>query len=579
MSGYRKRIACSLLVLIVVAATVLSCPIKVQATAAVPSVDSSVESIMAVLNILLNSLAVGGATDYVANYDSDMDLLNSFIDFMWSTYPGGAPPDLDATIYLDDGTTTTIGEVLGGVEDGTFTLPNEQQWGQYRVGFGDDFASILEAWEGRGGGSGNNGSSQEPEEPKFSKMKALGISAGFMALVGDFVTSLFDDDVEGLNANIYYRVLDDFTDDKLNKQWTGNPYTASFQADYTYTYKSPYESNKHSEKMIRWFDTTVDYPVAAYYTITPNSNGSYSHYIGFYRKDSQYKWYSFTPISHYSSWEDGQIKKSNAQGSSSMDWGLSDHGSLADYNHDVNIIVSGNIPIFSTSEAAITYVTNKSGYENALNYKPYVYDYTSIIANISTVLRPWTSVQIDPSTFQKTYSGVKTAYETEVKPQVEAPTETDTGIQIQTNTETFTNTITRVITETVVQTETKTDTETGTETGTETKPGSDIGQGTNTGTSTSTTDPEEDADKYKRDLRQVFPFCLPFDLIALLEALDAEPVTPCFDFPFVVEALNINMVIKIDLSFLDDVAAMMRTFETIGFIITLITITHKLIKW
>lgn len=553
MSGYRKRIACSLLVLIVVVATVLSCPIKVQATAAVPSVDSSVESIMAVLNILLNSLAVGGATDYVANYDSDMDLLNSFIDFMWSTYPGGAPPDLDATIYLDDGTTTTIGEVLGGVEDGTFTLPNEQQWGQYRVGFGDDFASILEAWEGRGGGSGNNGSSQEPEEPKFSKMKALGISAGFMALVGDFVTSLFNDDVEGLTPGVYFTSLKDYSisDQNISEQWSGNSYTITGNAsEEPYTdangklhhviYKWSYDKNT---PYCVFYDDSLDGYLYGY----KSARGSFTNIF------ISAEMYDFTTLA--SSYANRSFKPANLNS------------------------FTVNLPIFSSQEAAKNYILTGEGYEVAENYVPVVYDYTSIISGISTALRPWTSVQIDPSTFQKTYSGVKTAYETEVKPQVEASTETDTGIQIQTNTETFTNTINRVITENVVQTETKTETETGTETGTETKPGSDIGQGTNTGTSTSTTDPEEDADKYKRDLRQVFPFCLPFDLIALLDALDAEPVTPCFDFPFVVEALNINMVVKIDLSFLDDVAEIMRTFETIGFIITLISITHKLIKW
>ena len=84
---------------------------------------------------------------------------------------------------------------------------------------------------------------------------------------------------------------------------------------------------------------------------------------------------------------------------------------------------------------------------------------------------------------------------------------------------------------------------------------------------------------YEVDLTYIFPFCLPFDLIRLLNALDAEPVTPCFDFPFVVPALDIDMSVKIDLSFLDGVMEIFRTCETVTFIISLIFATSRLIRW
>ena len=86
-------------------------------------------------------------------------------------------------------------------------------------------------------------------------------------------------------------------------------------------------------------------------------------------------------------------------------------------------------------------------------------------------------------------------------------------------------------------------------------------------------------DNYKRDLRSIFPFCLPFDLIALFQVLDAEAVTPVFDIPFVVPALGIEEKVVLDLSFLDDFMGVFRTCETISFIIMLIFATHKLIKW
>lgn len=210
-----------------------------------------------------------------------------------------------------------------------------------------------------------------------------------------------------------------------------------------------------------------------------------------------------------------------------------------------------------------------TNYKDAMNYKPIIYDYPALAANISPAFLSWTDTRISPATFQKTYAGVKDAYETQIKPQTDTSTEADT----KTNTDIYTETVNKVIPENLVKPETGT----GTGTGTKPDPGTDPGTTTpGTGTETS---PDEDADKYKRDLRMVFPFCLPFDLIALFDALDAEPVTPCFDFPFVVEALDIDMAVELDLSFLDDVAEMIRSLETIGFIIGLITITHKMIKW
>lgn len=84
---------------------------------------------------------------------------------------------------------------------------------------------------------------------------------------------------------------------------------------------------------------------------------------------------------------------------------------------------------------------------------------------------------------------------------------------------------------------------------------------------------------YKVELTNIFPFCIPFDFIDLLEVLSAEPVTPRFYMPFVVKQLGIDMEVEINLSFLDGVAAMARKLETVSFVIMLLMITRKMIKW
>ena len=87
------------------------------------------------------------------------------------------------------------------------------------------------------------------------------------------------------------------------------------------------------------------------------------------------------------------------------------------------------------------------------------------------------------------------------------------------------------------------------------------------------------ADSYKVNLTNVFPFCLPFDFIRLLDALDAEPVTPVFEFPFVVPALGIDITVELDMSFLEPAMEVFRMGETICFVILLIVLTQRVIKW
>lgn len=92
-------------------------------------------------------------------------------------------------------------------------------------------------------------------------------------------------------------------------------------------------------------------------------------------------------------------------------------------------------------------------------------------------------------------------------------------------------------------------------------------------------DPDEDMSSYKVDLHTVFPFCIPFDFIALLRVLDAEPEAPRFDFPVVIPALDYQETVTLDMAVFDDVAKIIRLCETVSFIIFLMFATSKVIKW
>lgn len=90
---------------------------------------------------------------------------------------------------------------------------------------------------------------------------------------------------------------------------------------------------------------------------------------------------------------------------------------------------------------------------------------------------------------------------------------------------------------------------------------------------------DEAIDWQKFDLRGFFPFCIPFDIYNMLEALDASPTAPHVQLPFVIESIGVNYTIDLDFSAFDPVAAVMRQMELIVYGIALAWATSKVIKW
>lgn len=78
-------------------------------------------------------------------------------------------------------------------------------------------------------------------------------------------------------------------------------------------------------------------------------------------------------------------------------------------------------------------------------------------------------------------------------------------------------------------------------------------------------------------LEKLFPFCLPFDLIDFIGVLDADPQAPCFTFPIKYPTATGWAVydLVIDLSQFDSVAELLRTMETLLFIVGLTMITRQ----
>lgn len=83
-------------------------------------------------------------------------------------------------------------------------------------------------------------------------------------------------------------------------------------------------------------------------------------------------------------------------------------------------------------------------------------------------------------------------------------------------------------------------------------------------------------------LTQVFPFCLPFDLVRGIKLFSASPVTPVFEFPINIPEFGlfpgVETSIVLDFKKFETIAVLCRWMSTMSFIFGLITVTFKVVK-
>ena len=215
------------------------------------------------------------------------------------------------------------------------------------------------------------------------------------------------------------------------------------------------------------------------------------------------------------------------------------------YMYFGNETYSFNFPFFESSEDAINYLKTGS-LTGLLNGE--AYDFPDLVKSVPEVLQPLTGTKFSPSLLP----GINTAVSNAVKSLPE--TSTDTKANTETYKETMTSTITDVAPKTEVVPQPST------------TPGTETGEGT-------------EGEAYKRDLRLIFPFCIPFDFIHFIQALSADPVAPCFKIPIKLDSLGIDMVLELDLAWMDPIMEIFRLGELGCFVIMLMASTKKMIGW
>lgn len=87
-----------------------------------------------------------------------------------------------------------------------------------------------------------------------------------------------------------------------------------------------------------------------------------------------------------------------------------------------------------------------------------------------------------------------------------------------------------------------------------------------------------DYNKFKLpELFTIFPFCIPFDLLAFMKVLSADPVAP--SFTFATSFLGQLYTVNVDLSAWNGVASTLRYMVVAIYVVSLAVATRKFIKW
>lgn len=204
-----------------------------------------------------------------------------------------------------------------------------------------------------------------------------------------------------------------------------------------------------------------------------------------------------------------------------------------------------NIPMFDSKEHALAFFQT-GDLTGLLNGE--AYDFPDLATSTSERLRPLTGYEFAPGRLPGINAALSTAAAALPEP----------GLDPAENTEAYKNALVAALTAALP--------EPAPEPEPEPDPSPDPG-----------TDGE--GESYKRDLRLIFPFCIPFDFIHFIQALSADPVAPCFKIPIKLDSLGIDMVLELDLAWMDPVMEIFRLGELGCFVIMLMAATKKMIGW
>lgn len=562
----QKRISALLLAMVIVIGSVLggnTLNVKAASATVAMSPELAAEFYMVLLQVAETAMHVSGANNGFNNKEAMEAIgdgvqgyfvtsMSEGVDFEFQTtdgqtfksysnsgYPGGLVEYTTAdgqtyklsgdkfTTLLLNGTITLDPDIYNDTDDKPTVDKNDEYVKNMKAMFDAKWDELKEI--GFDDGSGGDPTPSPSPDPKkvFTKIALVSLGASLIAVAGAFVNDLFAGKVDEVDNSNFYSV----------------PYNNYNLPVFDYSYLSSSSTFFSIDGSTASYVVNPDpfvLPEHCYYACVYQFSGSdydcfsimYVHAVG----DTFYYDAGSLPCIG-TKYSDGSSFSANV-------------GTLNVRN---NVRLSTNIPFFDSHDSMKKFFNtymNKglAGIDVSGLLNGEAYDFPDLVKSVPEVLQPLTRTKFSPSLLP----GINTAVSNAVKSLPETSTDT------KANTETYKKTMTSTITDVAPKTEVAPLPST--------TPGTETGDGF-------------DGDSYKRDLKLIFPFCIPFDFIHFIKALSADPVAPCFKIPIKLDSLGIDMVLELDLAWMDPVMEIFRLGELGCFVIMLMAATKKMIGW
>jgi len=91
-------------------------------------------------------------------------------------------------------------------------------------------------------------------------------------------------------------------------------------------------------------------------------------------------------------------------------------------------------------------------------------------------------------------------------------------------------------------------------------------------------EPVQDMGEFTYDVKEIFPFCIPFDIYDMFNLLVSGREAPHFEYRFYVPGV-VDYTMEFDFAMFEPLADVMRKMELLAFCIGLAFVTKSLIKW
>lgn len=522
----QKRISALLLSMVIVIGSVLGGnTLKVKAASVAVSEEFAVELTMMLYNLLETVAISSGIKDGLDDYESGSSLYDAFIASMESM---AEPPFYDTIITQPDGSQMTVKEALDAAEStlgsNALKLPTSETFAKYRV------------ISGTGGNepdptptpSSDPDSTPVPDTgytDPFRYIQDVLVAGTLVSAMAGFFDDLYNGKIDGVSAVDYFPDLG--FSGELSRNSDGK-YVVSGAINAIVTFRQDPVLSRY----VLIDSIGYDYPMAA---VIINDNTSIS-FFRYYNGD-----FDITSCKSFYSLYDNNgliVDSSNNK----LVYTIS-------CRPDSSIQYSLNIPVFSTQEQAKSFF--KSGdLTGLLNGE--AYDFPNLATSTAERLQPLTGYEFAPGRLPGINAALSTAAAALPEP----------GLDPAENTDAYKNALNAALTAALPEPAPEPEPEPEPEPDPSPDPGTD-GEG----------------ESYKRDLRLIFPFCIPFDFIHFIQALSADPVAPCFKIPIKLDSLGIDMVQELDFAWMDPVMEIFRLGELGCFVIMLMAATKKMIGW